>query len=127
MYIMVVEDEEPSRRALITALERMGHKTCWAESGDSALSLMHTEHVDLVLLDLSLGAGMDGWEVARRKSNDPAIARIPVIVTSGLSLEVIHAHDAKNPLAGAMLVIGKPIDLDRLRRAIDMVEKGAQG
>lgn len=121
MYILLVEDNEAERKLVIRALERLGHTVIWSADGERALDLMAIEPVQLVLLDLMLGAGIDGWEVARRKAEMPVAAHIPVIITSGMSLETIHARD-QSPLAGAMLVIGKPIDLVRLERAIALIE-----
>lgn len=123
MEVLVVEDDPLQRGAIVQALENMGHHVCWAETGEGALELLRTEPVDVVLLDLDLGPGIDGWEVARRKLATPKVAHVPVIVVTGRPLGEVH-EQAKNPLAGAMLVLGKPTDLVLLERALDLVARG---
>lgn len=49
------------------SLERNGYQVLVAESGEAALALVGTgARIDLVLMDIDLGAGMDGTEAARR-------------------------------------------------------------
>ena len=52
---------------------------------------------------------MDGWEFLRRLRADPAIAPIPTIVVSGTASEVPD---------GAVDLLGKPVDVDRLRALV---------
>ncbi len=49
------------------SLERNGYQVRVANSGEAAVALVETgARVDLVLMDIDLGAGMDGTEAARR-------------------------------------------------------------
>jgi CheY-like chemotaxis protein len=118
-YILVVDDDIADRRALIRLLKAEGHRTCWAADGHNALKQMRIERPDVVLLDLVM-QGMSGWEVARLKMQDPQIARIPFIIVTALAAPEI-ATPTVNPLAGAMLVIGKPVDGDLLFKAIELI------
>lgn len=122
MKVLIVEDDPMQRRALELALRDRGHSVCWAASGASAIKTLLLERPDVMLLDLDLGPGMSGFSVAQEKLQDHRIASIPVIVTTGMSMEAIHERDARNPLAGALLVLSKPIDLDRLDRALALLE-----
>jgi CheY-like chemotaxis protein len=79
---------------------------------------MRREPVDVVLLDLNLGDGIDGWEVMRRKTREPTIIDIPVIITTGRPTRTL---EVSNPLAGALLILSKPIRLDRLDSALAML------
>jgi DNA-binding response OmpR family regulator len=120
--ILIVEDEPDIR----SALRNRGHWVAWAATGEVALEKLHTETIDVVLLDLDLGSGMSGWDVARHKMQRSEMAHIPVIITSGLSAEAIHSRGNDHPLAGAMLLLGKPIDLDRLDRALETIESAME-
>jgi DNA-binding response OmpR family regulator len=122
MKILIVEDDIDMRQALQLVLEDRGHTVCWAAGGLDALALMRREPLDVVLLDLNLGDGIDGWEVMRRKTRDLSIQAIPVIVTTG---EPARTLEVLNPLAGAILVMPKPIRMDRLDRALAMLSAHA--
>lgn len=80
--ILVVDDQEPNRALLRDMLERYGHTIFTAHSGESALEILHSEAIDIILLDLSM-PGMGGKQVlAQVKSNENWRA-IPVVVISG--------------------------------------------
>jgi CheY-like chemotaxis protein len=117
VHVLIVEDDELVRRALERVLVREGYSVCWAASGASAIGLLDTEPIDLVLLDLRLGPGISGWDVARYKVEHERLRHVPMIVMSGIPTEEIHAR-AANPLQGAMLILSKPIDIELLLRAI---------
>ena len=104
------------------ALERMGHRVCWAAHGEGAIDLLRTELPDVMLLDLNLGPGIDGWEVARRKTSVREIAHIPIIVITGEPIESIHRR-SDNPLSGALLLMSKPTDLDRLEKTLNLINR----
>jgi len=65
--ILLVEDEVILAMTEKMALERYGYKVITAVSGEKALSLLDEETpVDLILMDINLGKGMDGTETASR-------------------------------------------------------------
>jgi two-component system response regulator MtrA len=63
--VLLVEDDESVRRGTSLLLERAGIETAGAATGEDALTRLHQDHFDLVLLDLML-PGIDGFEVCRR-------------------------------------------------------------
>jgi len=80
--ILVVDDQAPNRELLRDMLERYGHTIFTAHSGESALEILRSEAIDIILLDLSM-PGMGGKQVlAEVKSNENWRAT-PVIVISG--------------------------------------------
>ncbi|HEY2824329.1 MAG TPA: response regulator [Gemmatimonadales bacterium] len=52
--ILVVDDEAPVRRTLERALGRKGHTVIVASSGEAACSVLTSQQVDAVLLDLRM-------------------------------------------------------------------------
>lgn len=52
--VLVVDDEPAICRALSIALERAGYDAVTAQSGDSALAVLASEHVDVMLIDLRI-------------------------------------------------------------------------
>ena len=118
MYILIIEDEEANRGALVKILEKEGHTTCWAANGVGGLRMMRSEKPDLVLLDMMM-PGMTGWDVARERLADPELRKIPVIILSGLGAEEIHRQGQVNVLTGIALIMGKPFDTPALLSAIN--------
>jgi len=63
-HILIVDDEQTTRRTLAGLLQRLGYRTAEAASGRRALDYIARRHFDLVILDLKM-PGMDGTEVLR--------------------------------------------------------------
>jgi class 3 adenylate cyclase len=82
--VLVVDDSRMHRMTLRKLLEQLGHEVLEAEDGRDALDrLGKDDGVDLVLLDLVMPV-LDGFETLAAIRADPGLARIPVIVVSGL-------------------------------------------
>lgn len=82
-HILVVDDLESNRAVLSRRLVRAGHTVVAADSGMSALDLMHREEFDLVLLDLMM-PDMNGYEALARIKSDEKLYQVPVIMISAL-------------------------------------------
>jgi DNA-binding response OmpR family regulator len=83
--ILVVEDEEPTREALVRALDLVGYQVDGAPSGDVALNKLEDDLYDLMLLDLRM-PGMDGVEVMEyTQANYPDL--LVVVLTAHATLE----------------------------------------
>jgi two-component system, OmpR family, response regulator RegX3 len=73
--LLVVEDEESYRDALMVGLSREGFRVVAAKDGMEALALFDEVQPDLVLLDVMLPkmSGLDVCKILRKKSNVPII------------------------------------------------------
>ena len=78
--ILVVDDEPHIVEVVCDYLKQAGYRVLTARDGQTALTLAHHEHPDLVVLDLMLPGGMDGLEVCRRMRRDPILADMPIIM-----------------------------------------------
>ena len=74
--ILVVDDEKKIVEIIQAYLERDGYQVISAFDGKAALNLAHSQHPDLIILDLMLPE-MSGWDVCRmiRKESD-----VPIIM-----------------------------------------------
>jgi two-component system, sensor histidine kinase and response regulator len=107
--IMVVEDDEGVREALREAFEDAGYETEMATNGQEALDLL-TDGSPLpnaVILDLVMPI-LDGHRVYQSMQSNPALARIPVIVSTS---NASRAPDG-------VLVVPKSVKLNRLLEAV---------
>ncbi|MEL7623114.1 MAG: response regulator [Clostridiales bacterium] len=77
-YVLVVEDDKQIRNFICYSLDAEDFKHIACSSGQSALSLLITEPVDLMLLDLGL-PDFDGMEVIRKVRE---WSEMPIIVVS---------------------------------------------
>jgi class 3 adenylate cyclase len=82
--VLVVDDNESNRTLLVRRLTRDGHAVTEADGGRTALTLLESDEVDLILLDL-LMPDMNGFQVLERLKSDARWREIPVIMISGLT------------------------------------------
>jgi DNA-binding response OmpR family regulator len=64
--ILVVDDDEMIREMSKMMLSLLGYKANAVPSGEAALEYLKKNSVDLVLLDMALGKGMDGLDTYLR-------------------------------------------------------------
>ena len=91
--ILVVDDEPKLVRLVREVLTATGYQVSAASSGKAAIELVAIEQPDLVLLDILLPPGPDGYEVCRRIRE---FSDIPVIMLTAKAQEadMLHGFDA---------------------------------
>jgi PAS domain S-box-containing protein len=102
-----VEDEDLARSAVSRFLRQAGFDVEEAATGQEALRLAAAVP-DVVLLDVQLAGGLSGLDVCRRLKADPATARVPVLLVSGVAIE--PEQRARGLDEGADGYLTKPID-----------------
>jgi len=116
--ILVVEDEHPILKLIEVNLRLENHEVIAAADGPQALQRAQESRPDLVILDIMLGPGMDGWEVLRRLREDPAFQDTPVVVLTAL---VQDADIIRGWQLGADEYITKPFSPVALVKTVQMV------
>jgi DNA-binding response OmpR family regulator len=79
--ILIVEDDPDIANLIRHFLEKSGHTVQNLATGSGVLTRLRTEPVDLVILDLMLPE-VDGLAICQSMRNDPALARIPIIMVT---------------------------------------------
>jgi CheY-like chemotaxis protein len=102
--ILVVDDQPVNVRLLATMLAQLGYKVRKATSGEMALTAIHAELPDLILLDITMPQ-MDGYELCEILKKDPKTAEIPIIFVSALDESM---DKAKAFEVGAVDYVAKP-------------------
>lgn len=103
--LLVLEDDDGIRVSLAMALDDEGYQTTAHAAAETALRDPSLGEVDLFLVDLMLGGGMDGFDFIRelRRRSD-----VPVIVLSAKA----DTHDIVAALeAGADDYVTKPFEI----------------
>jgi two-component system, OmpR family, response regulator RegX3 len=114
--ILVVDDDSELREQIKRLFERDGHRVMALADGRSAVDRASTGHFDIVLLDIGLGAGPDGYDVCRTLRERRNV--VPIIMLTALDSEA----DAVLGLeAGADDYVTKPFGPTELRSRIRAV------
>ena len=105
--ILVVDDLAPNRNLLDVKLSAEYYDVLTANSGEEALEIAAKEKIDLIMMDIIMPGGMDGFEATQKLKADPNLHHIPVIMVTALE----ETKDRIRGLeAGADDFITKPID-----------------
>ena len=80
--VLIVEDDEDTRRVVRALLEREGWSVTEAVNGAEALRIMEENTPELILLDLMMPE-MDGFEFIAALRSNPLWTAIPVLVITG--------------------------------------------
>jgi CheY-like chemotaxis protein len=111
--VLVVDDDRDTQGLLRQTLSGLGFHVRTTASGRRALQLARQEQTDLILLDLKLPGGMDGYQVLTLLKQDERTAGIPVIVITGsLTDEEIKQHQVL--ALGAARFLTKPFAISDL-------------
>lgn len=86
MKVLVVEDSRFLRAAIQQVLTKQSIDVVTASCGEEALQVIRREAFDLVVLDWVLPR-LQGGDILREMKADPATAKIPVLVLSGITKE----------------------------------------
>jgi two-component system, cell cycle response regulator DivK len=117
-HILLVEDHEDNRVALLAVLRREGYDAIGARNGADAMALIAQRKPALILMDLAMPV-MDGRETTRRLKQDPATADIPVLALTAMSLSVSWETLAEDGFAGLLTKPCMPPQLmEEVRRLV---------
>jgi DNA-binding response OmpR family regulator len=118
--ILVVDDDSDLRQQIKRLFERDGHRVMAVPDGRAAVDRASTGGFDIVLLDIGLGPGPDGYDVCRILRERRNL--VPIIMLTALDSEA----DAVLGLeAGADDYVTKPFGPTELRSRIRAVLRRA--
>ena len=115
--ILCIEDH-PDNMMLIRRIFRPDSYTLiGAMNGVEGLSIVESQELDLILLDINL-PDIDGYEIARRirSSSKAELTQIPIIAVTANAMK----GDAQKAIAaGCTLYMAKPINIVELSEKVD--------
>lgn len=109
-HVLIVEDEEPIRNLVRSALEPLNLICHEATEGVTAMETIHGQPIDLLLLDLNL-PGLHGYDICRELRTHPARPHMKIIVMTGMGDPDELAMALKH---GADDVLTKPLRVAHL-------------
>jgi CheY-like chemotaxis protein len=110
--ILIVEDDDNSRKLLRDTLQVMGYKTLEAPTGEAGLELAAVQRPALILMDIQL-PGISGFDALARLRGDPQTRGIPVIAVTA---SVMSAQQNEVLRAGFDALESKPVSIGGLVR-----------
>ncbi len=114
--ILLVEDNEVNRDMLERRLSRSGFCVTCAVNGPEGVRKAFDERPDIILMDIALGAAMDGWEATLLIKADSRSASIPIIALTAHALETDRRRSVE---VGCADFDTKPVDYLRLLKKIE--------
>ena len=103
--LLIADDLVPIRQMVRITLSTQGWTIIEAENGQTAIELARRERPDLMLLDVDMGAGPNGFDVCRELKAADDTKDIPIVM--------LTAHDSESDravgfAAGAAQYLTKP-------------------
>lgn len=114
LSVLVIEDDETMRKALVRLLEVEGYSVISAADGTQLEKVFSKDSVDLILLDVGL-PWVNGLELTKVLKNHEDLKEIPVVLISGSGSQ----EDLDQGLSlGAEAYLKKPFDVEMLKSTI---------
>lgn len=114
--ILIVDDRKEVRKLIQLALRNGHYELLEATCGEQALEMIGWLRPDLVLLDILMPGGLDGFSVCRTLKENPDLAKIPVVIMTTMGQE---SDICEGKAAGADGYLVKPFSMTHLHQIVD--------
>lgn len=118
--VLVVEDDEKSRRLLADVLGYHGYEVVAVASGEDGLEAIRTRPPDVALLDIQL-PGISGFGVLAALRRTPCTAAIPILAVTA---SVMDTDRARILAAGFDAYVPKPVNIRELSELLNRLLDG---
>jgi CheY-like chemotaxis protein len=116
--VLVIEDHVDTAESMAVLLRLSGHQVELAKNGAIGIEAAHRFRPDIVLCDIGIPGGMDGYAVARAFRQDPELASTYLVAITGYGQEEDRRRSRE---AGFNVHLTKPVDFDDLQRQLATV------
>jgi CheY-like chemotaxis protein len=118
--ILLVDDDRDFVQSTRDLLESEGYEVIAAHDGESGLQTAIREKPDLMLLDVMMATNTEGFEVSRKIPQTPELARMPVIMVTGVrrALTLPFAFEPDDTWLPVSDILEKPVAPRALLEAI---------
>ncbi len=109
--ILIVDDDPDMVASVGRAVRKAGYRTAAASDGGAALLEIAKNPPALVISDVLMPPGINGFQLCRQLKGAETTRGLPVILMSGKADPADHFWAEE---VGARLLLRKPVDLPRL-------------
>jgi PAS domain S-box-containing protein len=113
LRVLAVDDEPAITRAVVRLLRPLGHVVSTADSAEQAMERLTAEQFDVVVSDVGMGKGMNGWELADRVRQEWPDVRFVLATGWGAAIDPVEAE-----ARGVKAVLAKPYQPADLEQAL---------
>ena len=117
--ILVVEDEKQLARMASLVLTQRGHHVVVSPTGEDALEQLEQARFELIVSDLGLGSGKNGWDLAQAVRARWPATHFVLVTGWGAAIDLKDAQ-----ARGVHEVISKPYRIADLRQVADRLAAG---
>jgi signal transduction histidine kinase/DNA-binding response OmpR family regulator len=121
--ILLIEDNEDAAESMRVLLTLCGHQVEVAATGPAGVRAAGERPPEVVLCDIGLPGGMDGYSVARSLRAEPSLATTCLIALTGYGQEEDQRRSRE---AGFDLHLTKPVDFAELQEALAHLHGGRE-
>jgi CheY-like chemotaxis protein len=123
--ILIIEDQADIRRLISWALKRSQHEIFEAATGPEGLDAVARNRPDLILLDVMMPGGLDGYQVCTKLKADATTRDIPVMMLTAKA----YASDREAcTQVGASAFLAKPFSpAELIKRVGELLLDGKAG
>lgn len=112
MKILVIEDEVSILELIKKVLTKEGYSVVTAEDYDTAIEIIRSEDLNLIITDLMLPF-TGGYDIVDFVKKNPAKKHIPVILATGMNENILS-----NTHSGAQACLVKPFTSLQLKEVV---------
>jgi CheY-like chemotaxis protein len=117
--ILIVDDDPDFVEATRMVLEKAGHTTLSAASGNECYEKMKAEKPDLVILDVIMDTVLDGLTITQRIHEDEEINQIPIIMVTSIANTDYAALFPTDEYIHINAFMSKPVEPAELIRQVN--------
>jgi CheY-like chemotaxis protein len=114
-HILIIEDDMQNYQLVANLVKLEGYEPQHARTCEQGSQLLEANQPCLILLDMRLPGGMDGWQFAAILKHSSDFSHLPIIA---ISVQVDPSDLTRALSAGCNHYIAKPFNIKELRDAI---------
>jgi signal transduction histidine kinase/ActR/RegA family two-component response regulator len=124
LRLLAVDDDAAIGSMIRRVMRASGYETVTTTTAEEALELLRAQPFDIVLSDLGLGLGMDGWDLAARVRSDWHLPFVLATGSVGISVDEVHRRGVDGLISKPYLPAELLALLERLAPS-DMQQRAA--
>jgi len=114
--VLIIDDHATTRDLVKWALSESGLKLAEASNGEAGILAAKQNHPDLILLDIMMPGGLDGYEVCKQLRSSDTLSKVKIVLLSANDAE---ADRKRGQEAGANAYLVKPFKPAVLRGVVN--------
>jgi len=118
--VLIIDDDVDFVEAMSSLLDAKGYAVSCAYDGEAGYAKARSESPDIILLDVMMRQRAEGFDIARKLHEDPALGSTPVVLITGIrnDLNLPFGFEPNEEWLNVKAVLEKPIKSETLLKTI---------